>query len=486
MNPAAAQGEDVLMAPENFAITVPIASIIENTENPRTITEAKFEKLVQSILDFPEMLVYRQLVCITVIENGPEQLVKYMPLGGNMRRLALIEVKKRLEQEEEIVAAAGGVLEYKKFNLLSMIRHRVPIMLADQWSQEQRDEFIIKDNLSYGAWDWDKVSAKWELPKLKEWGMDIPDFKIKANIETIEDDFDTTPPNIPKTVRGDLYELNGHRLSCGDSQSQFTISALMAGTRANLCMTSPPYWVGKDYEKEKSEDAIESFIREVASNISMAVDPDCGRIVINTGTASINRIDRKRKVEILLLLDKWAAAFKQDGWLMRHLRIWLKRGQLPATISPRTDVIDQHNEYIACFEKEYSQVATFWNPDGEQRGMERLGTPWAQQGVWDDIHGEKSARGRHNAAYPVTIPARNILLYTKPKEIVFEPFSGAGTTIIAAEQTYRYCFANEISEGYCDVSVRRWVSIMKALNRPFVVKRNGDDITSQGWLHDEN
>lgn len=432
------------------------------------------EKLVQSILDFPQMLVYRPLVCVSEVRDGKSG---YLPLGGNMRREALLIAASRLSEKES--------LSQQEKTLLDTILYEVPVMLADQWSEEQRQEFVIKDNLSYGQWDWDKIANGWDMPKLNAWGMDIPDFKAANNIDTIEDDFDTTPPKIAHTVAGDIYELNGHRLSCGDSKNNLHIAALMAGERANLCVTSPPYWVGKDYEREKSEEAIDSFIYGIASNIVLAVDPNCGRIVINTGTASINRIDRKRKVEILLLLDKWANALRSDDWVMRHLRIWLKRGQLPATISPKTDVIDQHNEYIATFEKEYSQIATFWNPEGEQRGMERLGTSWAQQGVWDDIHGEKSARGRHNAAFPVAIPARNILLYTKPGEIVFEPFVGSGTTLIACEQTYRLHYGNELADVYCDVAVKRWVHFMKSTGRTFRVLQNGKDITQSAWIHEE-
>lgn len=465
-------------------IRVPIDMLVENTDNPRTITEEKMQKLANSIIEFPSMLQYRPLICVTVKDEadialyGKKMLkTSFMPLGGNMRRQALLLVRKILESKE------ARTIEEEK--TLMMVNTAVPIMLADEWTLQQREEFVIKDNLSYGQWDWDMVANRWEKPVLEGWGMDIPDFKRPANIETSEDNYNTTPPTIPQTITGDIYEMNGHRLACADSENRFHISALMAGQRANLCMTSPPYWVGKDYEKEKTEEAIEKFISDVAAGISLAVDPDFGRVVINTGTASINRIDRKRKVEILILVDKWAAALRGEGWLMRHLRIWVKRGQLPATISPKTDVIDQHNEYIATFEREYSQVATFWNPEGEQRGMQRLGTPWAQQGVWDDVHGEKSTRGRHNAAFPVEIPARNILLYTRPNEIVFEPFCGAGTTIIASEQTYRKCYAQEMSPGYCDVSVRRWVAWMKLSNKPFTVLRNGKDITNDAWLHEE-
>lgn len=128
---------------------VNIAEIKPNEENPRFITDAKFKKLIKSIKAFPEMLETRPLV---VDEN-------MVVLGGNMRLKAL---------------KSAGVFE-------------VPVHQVKGWTAEQKKEFIIKDNIGYGEWDWDIIANGWEIETVKEWGMDVPDF---ANADDFGTDFE--------------------------------------------------------------------------------------------------------------------------------------------------------------------------------------------------------------------------------------------------------------------------------------------------------
>ena len=115
---------------------VKISEVKPNPRNPRIIKDAKFKKLVQSIMDFPQMLKIRPIV---VNENMEV-------LGGNMRLKACIE---------------AGLIE-------------VPIIDASYLTPEQQKEFVIKDNVGFGDWDWDELANEWEVLDLKEWGMDIP------------------------------------------------------------------------------------------------------------------------------------------------------------------------------------------------------------------------------------------------------------------------------------------------------------------------
>jgi hypothetical protein len=143
----------------------------------------------------------------------------------------------------------------------------------------------------------------------------------------------------------------------------------------------------------------------------------------------------------------WATAFASAGWVLRNRRIWVKAGPNPNT-GPQMDAVDQS----------WETLLTFWRVGKNEGGQERVGEPWSISGYFDDIKGVgKDVVGDdHPCPYPVEIPRRFIMLYSKPGDVVAEPFSGSGTTIIAAEMTGRACHAIELSPQYVDVAVRRW------------------------------
>jgi ParB-like chromosome segregation protein Spo0J len=115
---------------------VPITQVVPNTSNPRIIKDDKFKKLVKSIKEFPEMLNLRPIVV------DKDMVV----LGGNMRLKA---------------CKAAGLTE-------------VPIIVADQLTPEQQAEFIIKDNVGFGEWDWDILANEWDAELLQDWGLELP------------------------------------------------------------------------------------------------------------------------------------------------------------------------------------------------------------------------------------------------------------------------------------------------------------------------
>ena len=122
---------------------VNIKDVKPNPKNPRVIRDGKFQKLVTSIKEFPDMLNKRPLIVFTDV-NG-----KYCVLGGNMRLKALNELK------------------YTE----------IPVIIADEWTEEQKAEFLIKDNVGFGEWDWDSLANEWDAEKLGDWGLDIPGIK---------------------------------------------------------------------------------------------------------------------------------------------------------------------------------------------------------------------------------------------------------------------------------------------------------------------
>ena len=115
-----------------------VSEVKANPNNPRIIKDDKFKKLVQSIKDFPEMLELRPIV---VNNDG-------IVLGGNMRLKACKE---------------AGLKE-------------VPVIKASELTEEQQKEFIIKDNVGFGEWDWEDLANNWDAEELTDWGLDVPKF----------------------------------------------------------------------------------------------------------------------------------------------------------------------------------------------------------------------------------------------------------------------------------------------------------------------
>ena len=127
-----------------------ITDIKPNPKNPRVIKDEKFAKLVQSLKDFPEMLEKRPLICFTDTDG------KLVVLGGNMRLKAAKEIGLK----------------------------KLPVVLADDWTEEQKSQFLIKDNVGFGEWNWEELQADWDVEQLSEWGLDVPkQWEAESEIE---------------------------------------------------------------------------------------------------------------------------------------------------------------------------------------------------------------------------------------------------------------------------------------------------------------
>jgi ParB-like chromosome segregation protein Spo0J len=136
-------------------VVTPIAQIKANPNNPRIIKDDKFHKLVKSIQEFPEMLNLRPIVV------NADSVV----LGGNMRLKACKE---------------AGLKQ-------------VPVIFAEDLTEEQQKQFIIKDNIGFGEWDWEALANQWDSEELGEWGLDIPSFNITKDLDyRILDEEDVT------------------------------------------------------------------------------------------------------------------------------------------------------------------------------------------------------------------------------------------------------------------------------------------------------
>jgi len=148
---------------------IAISKVIPNSDNPRYIKEEKFKKLVQSLKDFPEMANARPIVVNK----------EMVALGGNMRLKAMQE--------------AGWT--------------EVPVKVVD-WSEEKQREFIIKDNVGFGDWDWDELANTWDAEELNEWGLDT--WQPEEEVE----------PSEQKDLSGDLKETFEVIIQCGNEEEQ--------------------------------------------------------------------------------------------------------------------------------------------------------------------------------------------------------------------------------------------------------------------------
>ena len=131
----------------------------------------------------------------------------------------------------------------------------IPIILADDWTEEQKNEFLIKDNVGFGEWDWNDLANNWDSDKLTEWGLDIPGFEAEV-LEAEEDDFEVPDEIQTDIVLGDLFEIGEHRLLCGDSTDSDKVAKLMNGDKADMVFTDPPYgmFLDTDYDQMFAND----------------------------------------------------------------------------------------------------------------------------------------------------------------------------------------------------------------------------------------
>lgn len=192
-----------------------LKSLKPNPTNPRTITEEKFDALVKSIQDFPEMMFKRPLVCVTDADG------LIYPLGGNMRLAAL----KKLYKE---VPAAW-------------------VQLVDDWSEEKKKQFVIKDNVGFGQWDWDMLANEWDSKEINSWGLDVWHDQSQNESEELKEPESQTSP------------LAKNPSSADDDYSVFELVMLYDN---KLKLLDELAKVKQEFLFEKQEDALMEIIRQ--------------------------------------------------------------------------------------------------------------------------------------------------------------------------------------------------------------------------------
>ena len=405
---------------------VKLTSVRANPNNPRVIRDDKFAKLKQSIIDFPEMLEKRPLVCYTEGDH-------YIVLGGNMRLKALSDI---------------GAKE-------------IPIILADEWTEEQRAQFLIKDNVGFGEWDWNALANEWDAEQLEAWGLDLPPMDA-INLEAEEDDYEKPDELQTDIVLGDLFEIGEHRLLCGDSTDSDQVARLMDGVNDAFCFTSPPYNAGdsaklsgnmasanranlyESYDDEQSPDDWKQLCEATINNAMM----HCQVVAYNIQMLANN------KIAFMSLLND----YKQN---LIDIAIWNKEHAAPHVAE---------NVMASTFE-----FILFLSPKTNPTKAITTGKFRAVQNVYSAPPQRNNEFAKHHGAtFPMHLPEWVIKTFTT-NQPVLDLFCGTGTTMAASHQLKRKCYGMELDPKYCQVIVDRMIKLDPTLE----IKRNGQTYNRQ-------
>jgi DNA modification methylase len=418
---------------------ISIDKILINPNNPRLIKDDKFKKLCKSIQEFPEMLELRPIVV------NKDMIV----LGGNMRLKACQEI---------------GLTE-------------VPIIVAENLTEEQQREFLIKDNVSGGEWDWDILANEWEVEQLEEWGLDVP-INLETELEAVEDDFNEEPPEEPITILGDLYEIGEHRLLCGDSTDSDQVAKLMNGEKAELLFTSPPYSDMREYNGNKDL-SVNNLVEFITSFYEY-----CEYQVINLG------IQRKEN-DIIQYWDDYIIKAKENGYKFLSWNVWNKSS---VSVGQQSAFIPIYHEWIFVFGKKFKHINRTWERESKITNKKNRKVRQADGSMKESSIGIQQnnkemesvfysnvelgeIRSLHPATFPIELPTEYIKAITNERDLICEPFTGSGTTMVASHQLKRKCYGMELDPKYCDVIVKRMIKLDPSIK----VKRNGQLIDNKQW-----
>ena len=348
-----------------------------------------------------------------------------------------------------------------------------PVVQVD-WSEEKQREFIIKDNLGYGEWDWDMLANEWNEEELQEWGMDTPDTWAEEELEAEEDDYSIPEEIKTDVVLGDLIEIGEHRLLCGDSTDSDQVEKLMNGEKAELLFTSPPYSDMREYNGEKDL-SVENITEFIPSWM-----PFANYQAINLGIQLRNR-------EVNQYWDQYISKAKDCGYKLMAWNVWHKTA---VNVGQQKQFFPLYHEWIFVFGTQAKNLnRTIQKKTQAKNFTESTGRRQVDGSIKRSSKGDQSnemkmlesvirsnpelgaIRGSHPATFPVELPSEYIKAMTNEKEVVSEPFTGSGTTMVAAHQLKRKCYGMELDPKYCQVIIDRMTKLDPALS----VKINGKE-----------
>jgi len=346
---------------------------------------------------------------------------------------------------------------------------------------KRADAYGIADNKTGESSEWNEDQLRETMTALADDGMANATGFDEAELAALFAPTDVVqdpvpdPPKTPITKPGDLWILGDHRLLCGDATRGEDVERVMGGERINVAFTSPPYANQRKYDETSgfkpvaAEDYVEWW-EPIQANVAAHIADD-GSFFVNI------KPHCEDGGRVLYVIDLALAMCRGWGWTLIDELCWKRKG-VPGGWEYR---FKNEFEPVYHFAKEKPKCDKFavatrgttftvsadnrkrpsvggksvfdCNSENQKDEFEGLVLP----GNVVEINGETESE--HNAAFPVGLPAWFMTAFSASGDNVFDPFVGSGTTLIAAEQLGRTCYAMEISPAYCDVSVKRWEAL---------------------------
>jgi len=379
------------------------------------------------------------------VENWP--ISKPIPYSRNPRRneAAISKVAGSIKEfgwRQPIVVDTEGVIIAGHTRLLAAQHLRlqeVPVHVATDLSPQQIKAYRLADNRVAQEAEWDNDLLKLELSELEEEGfsLDLTGFsedELEALLaEGTEDgltDEDETPEVEEEaiTLEGDLWILGKHRLRCGDSTNAEHVADLLQNVQPHLMVTDPPYGVEYD-PKWRAQAGINNNKQKMGEVLNDARADWRDAWALFPGDVAYVWHDGKNGSTVQESLEA-ADFFIRCQIVWAKDRFALSRG-------------DYHWQHEPCLYAVRNTKTGHWAGDRKQS------TLWTIKTRDDNGVG-------HGTQKPVECMRKPIENNSSPGQAVYEPFSGSGTTIIAAETTSRVCYAMELHPPYVDVAVKRW------------------------------
>ncbi|MCW3784578.1 site-specific DNA-methyltransferase [Defluviimonas salinarum] len=348
-----------------------------------------------------------------------------------------------------IIAGHGRVMAARQLGLAT-----VPVIELAHLSAAQKRAYILADNRLALQAGWDADLLAIEMGELSELGIDLGalgfdageiDALLRSGSPDPREEETPAPPAMPVSRSGDIWVLGRHRLICGDATDAATVDRLLAGVRPHLLASDPPY--GVSYDPDWRNRAGASETKRVGK-------------VLNDHRADWREAWALFPGDVAyvwhgaLHATTVAESLEAVGFEVRSQIIWAKE----RLVLSRGHYHWQHEP---CWYAVRSGGTGHWSGDRKQSTL------------WQIPSRDQDAATVHGTQKPVECMRRPILNNSSPGQAVYEPFSGSGTTIIAAETTGRCCYALELDPAYVDVAVLRWqaftghAAVLDGDGRPF-------------------